>query len=637
MYREEWKIRDGLFVLGVCLVVLGAGCAPKVQDEAQLQCERQGYPCYASDVPDEVALQTLRLAVASEMRRQRQPTDEIARWLRQQPNMVEVKTRGESIAFRLEGGQWGFSLLSAVPDGEQPMQALSRQLEPSEETARGELVAGDQHEDKREQKYALMWVPQAWEFGPNGGQTGAGVRSILEDTRGYRGNVTTLANQEADVASMKRWDEYDVVLVATHGGCFGVEQDLGNYYDIGFPCAPASLMTGELAAEPVSIAEGTTLEELENDVGFNELFERAHTYVSSLGPPGVHLAPSVDCGGVDLGCKLRLFVTVDTSHLERMYPDGIDKTFFWVGACSSMGGGQDADLAVTLLGEDSAMVGWTSLVGQRFTRIAAEEFFGWLKKGLNVTEALDLQQNNYDGNFRSTLVAKSTDFVRIREVVTALDPIVELEHGADASALLASESFTDDGRPDRLDLAAKIEGVTDGTEQFYKVQFKLDGKKIGPEVAPTAADKEGEFTYHLEIPNVDVGKDLKKDQMYTLTARVKVFGQDHYSYHKARDIIFSKWCEPFPYKPIFSEETGGSLETELEQACAPLNASMEPGHTYAICACGNRPLQPDGTILECDILCDEDGSGDCVSGDGVLPDGYQESSRCFKEAWKHLP
>jgi hypothetical protein len=624
-------------------VALSGGCTPDVErggETNQLKCERDGYPCSAADVEEEVALQRLQIAVEGSARMYEQEANVVADWVADQPGVVDVRSSSAGLMFRIEGSRWGTILKPRAVSQNGPMQLRSSELE--EETARSEVVEGDQAFEARDRKRALILSPVEFEFGGQwNADDGAIVRDVLENTRGYRGNVDYRKNEAAGLEAFSSWDDRAVVHVSTHGICIG-EEETGS--DTSNGCFPLGLFTGEKAAATVEVPYEVTDEEIEEDATLNGALMDAVEKVSQEGGVGVSVDPLLECETATPtpSCDMRLLYVVDADFFAAQYPNGLENTFVFLNACESLGTAANG-IGRTLIGPGGAFAGWTNPVVNEDAAAAAEELYGeYLSKGLTVADSFKRMQNkrSVDPEFGTAeLHGFGYDgHARIREVVTMKKHADVLEDGEDLTALMRAEDYTDDGRDDVLEFTVQVDGVTEGREDRYKVSFELNGEEVGEARPVKPSDKVDEFQYEFDV-ELELGQDLKRDESYTLTAKTTLGGGEGnepdkgFSVHQVENVKFQFWCDAFIF-PATKDENGDWLAT-LTGHCSQYNSQLQEDYLYGMCVCGQRPLEEDGVVEACDILCVDDGSGRCTdfSGPGVVPEAYREESNCFKESW----
>jgi hypothetical protein len=512
-----------------------------------------------------------------------------------------------------------------------------------ERRGRSEVVEGDQAFEARDKKRALILSPVEFEFGQQwNADDGAIVRDLLENTRGYSGSVDYRENESAGVEAFSSWDDRAVVHVSTHGICIGKEET-GSTTSNG--CFPLGLFTGEKAAATVEVPYEVADEELMENATLNGALTEAVEKVSQEGRVGVSVDPLLECETAtpNPSCDMRLLYVVDADFFAAQYPNGLDNTFVFLNACESLGTAANG-IGRTIIGPGGAFAGWTNPVLNGDAAAAAEELYGdYLSKGLTVADALKRMQNktSVDPEFGTAeLHGFGYDgHVRIREVVTMKKHADVLEDGEDLTALMRAEDYTDDGRDDVLEFTVQVDGVTEGREDRYEVSFELNGEEVGESRTVKLSDKVDEFQYEFDV-ELELGQDLKRDNSYTLTAKTTLGGGEGnepdkgFSVHQVENVKFQFWCDVFPF-PAFTDDDGEFL-AQLDGACAQYNAELEPNARYSMCVCGKRPLEEDGVVEACDILCSEAENSDrCqdFSGPGVVPEAWNRQSNCFKESF----
>jgi hypothetical protein len=565
---------------------------------------------------------------------------EVEEWVAGQEGVVDTGRTESAVHFRVRGGQW--AAVWKRPATVEAPRSLPNGLV-GEAKAQQEVVVGDQRKEHRWQKQALVLSPIDNEVAPFGVDPDSRVaRDALEQTRGYQnGSVLELRDGQADLAAFKAFDVHDVIHLAAHGSCMDDQK--------------CRLLTGEQVAPPYNLDANPWPQKLLNGDEMeqqypllHERWKEAHGYVQGISEPGVSWKHNKVCDPSG-SCEQRFFVSVNSDFFKNTYPGGLDDTFVFASSCHAGRQSEDGGLGLALVGENSAYLSWTDSVSSGHTPSVVRDFYETATRtGLPVADVLDemdpwgtgkpgLYNEWKDGKVAWEawlLLTQSDQDVRLREVVTLLDPYDPLENSGEATALLAADSYTDDGREDALDLKVRIEGVQEGFEHNYSVRFEIDGEPFGGEYKVTPADKTSEYTYELEVEDVPTGKKLKREQTYDLTAVSTLSGQGT-SVHHVENVRFQFWCDVFPF-PAFTDDDGEFL-AQLDGACAQYNAELEPNARYSMCVCGKRPLEEDGVVETCDILCSEaensDRCGD-FSGPGVVPEAWNRQSNCFKPEWE---
>ena len=188
-----------------------------------LECGAEGFPCALSEVPIDVLNRGEALADSViAMLDAGSSIDEALNYLRAQADVTDAASNKVALRFRLAGGRDVFILqpeaLAPVPSVATADVAVPTPVaaaSPRRMTAQ-RVVAGS----SVEQKHALVLSPFKYFF--QGFDDGAPVAELLENTRGYGGNVTYRENATKTAATVgveqfSGWENYDVIHVTGHG------------------------------------------------------------------------------------------------------------------------------------------------------------------------------------------------------------------------------------------------------------------------------------------------------------------------------------------------------------------------------------------------------------------------------------
>jgi len=361
---------------------------------------------------------------------------------------------------------------------------------------------GDGKVNDRDHRRALVLSPYRFEFQDFDPQ---GAVPILAATRGYgEENVEYRVNAWAGWESFLGWEDFDVVVVATHGGRVcgsdGCRHGLntGDYFD--------------------TVEEAIALFRRHNVPGMMADFAQA----------------------VTSGERFSAMVSADFFTHPDNYPEGLHGTVVIAVACESANRpGEPFDLGDALVNASPSStgdarggvwVGWTETVWSDDATAATEALLEYLSRGLTARDALSrialrgLHQGvPVEGGPVPEVVVRTrgSGDLRIRELPWLLDDFfAPLPDGGDLTwAVVGSLG---DGEPNRLDLELDVDGVMPGTEGGYRVRFELDGERVGSSYSLAGSDAWDLFTREAFFPAVPMGRDLVPWETYTLEAIVEL-------------------------------------------------------------------------------------------------------------------
>jgi hypothetical protein len=329
---------------------------------------------------------------------------------------------------------------------------------------------------------------------------GEAIRRQLEDTRGYRGNVRLLTDEEVDLSAFEGWQDYDVIHVSSHGTQSSVTVGSNLSWSGKGP------LTGTQARR-----------------------RGLQPWVSTTW--NMKDAPKKRVWGANA----RFF--------RALYPRGLDRTLIFLNSCSGGGNPRSSEtppLAAALLGSKSMLIGWGSTTEVVASERAAIAFFFFMMEGWSGTEALKRIPETY-GDLVSgsrqkkgaSEIQRSGEYLtwrgsdmRIREVTRLLYPPglsgpsgQAIHDGDPVDDLLIGE--LEDGVADELRMAVEVEAILDDERMLTFVHLELDGKLIGSSKDLMGAERIGSG-WRLNFDRVPVGKDLEAEKDYELEAVVRL-------------------------------------------------------------------------------------------------------------------
>ena len=345
------------------------------------------------------------------------------------------------------------------------------------------------------------------------------IRRQLEETRGYRGNVRLLTNDEVDLGAFDGWQEYDVIHVATHG-------------------APATLTVG---SNLEWAGKGRLTDAQARRRG---LFPWVATTWDLEGAPKRKV----------WGANARFF--------RALYPRGLDRTLIFLNSCSGAGdprSGTPSPLASALLGSQSMLIGWGAPADVIKAERTAIAFFFYMMEGWTGMEAMKRIPKTYGDFVAADLSGPSStqaairrsgahlwfrgSDMRIREVTRLLHPPGRagpsgqaIQDGDPMEDLLIGE--LEDGVDDALRVSVEVDAILDEERMITSVHLELDGTRIGSSKDLTGVERIGSG-WRLNFDRVPVGKDLEAEKDYELEAVVRLPEQGESRYAA---ILSSRAC-----------------------------------------------------------------------------------------------
>lgn len=438
-----------------------------------LQCGAEGFPCSLSDVSIDVLNRgevladsvmalldtgsSLEAAVAS---------------LRAQPDIVDAASSNGALRFRLKGGRDVFVLqpemLDTVPSAARTANSIASQ----------KVVVGSGSGDKR----ALVLSPFKYFF--QSFDDGAPIAQLLENTRGYAGNVTYRENATKTAATVgiqqfAGWENYDVIHVTGHGARV---------------CDANRCVTTVLTGDIYSDA--------------NDLLQ-----LTELGVNTAHVR------GSD-----RKFLALSPDYFKKQYPGGLSDKLIFFNACQTSTDSA-SELRDALLGPNSVFLGWTDVVESGAAKGAALALFQKLSAdGVTAQRAFeslgDLATNKHTFEGKQIDAALRLDHsvsseLRIREVVT----LERITGGGELkdNAIVNVVGTANDGVVDLVPYQILVEGIPEALQDKAIVQFTVDGHSSTPQ-AIYAGERVGETGWRLsgQIPYIDVAPEQTVEMVATL-------------------------------------------------------------------------------------------------------------------------
>lgn len=515
-----------LLPLNIVLLVLFLACSgcdttsSKSESEnqesnpsAELDCERLGYPCSLSEMPDNIYQATKDALNGVYEVRDNGTMNDVLTYLKKLPNMAEAELIDNAIRFRLEGGTPTFFLDISTEASPQEISIGFKQDDdiPTSNSIVGEDQNNDNKINNRDHRRGLVLAPYRWQFHPN--DESRLIRDRLYFTPGYLGNVdyeenlNSLFDKKITLDHFYHWDNYDTIFIATHGKEYCWLINFGRTRKCG-----------------VIISTGVLVDEVDNS--------------TSTGPTstGAYLHGLYE--DTDTEASDRFFVYMLTTDFFRAaYPSGLDNTLLVFSACqagSDFGDDGADDVTKILGGKNFVMMGWSDFVPSPIAGAASLLVMDALKLGLAAKKALNKvkEQNISPWTYFSPEKQKeiTTEFIhfapkggdqRIREIIALVDDNGLLQDG---QGLLADRI----NGTDHLDLTVKVDGVLPDEKNDYKVWIELDGESLGESKTLSNAQQVDEYSYNLSFDDLDTGRIIDSEVNLEAIVELPEGGESRY-------------------------------------------------------------------------------------------------------------
>ena len=185
---------------------------------AQVTCGDDAFPCSLDKVSLTVLEQGERLADLAVARLARgEAITDVLGFVNAQAGVADAAGGAAALRFRLVGGRDVVILVPAARQGALPAVALNTAVAAPSGRVTAQFVVGPRPTEKR----ALVLSPFKYFFAPD--DDGAAVAQLLQDSRGYAGQVSYQENASKTSAAVGiqqflGWDAFDVIHVTSHGG-----------------------------------------------------------------------------------------------------------------------------------------------------------------------------------------------------------------------------------------------------------------------------------------------------------------------------------------------------------------------------------------------------------------------------------
>lgn len=480
------------------LIVVGAGiaigsCGSSADDivatesqapdspESGLECELENYPCSIAEVPYEILERSSVLSqlVATMYEDGDSPAD-IAGFLGDQEDMVDVTIDDGGVRFRIEGGRGTWVIPEAAvatrgaPTPGSPGSALLGSFEPQARVVAPNVPL----------KKAIVLSPMRWNFRHL--DDGPTVRGILAETQGYdhaegvkfEENASS-ADTNVSLDDFKGWDEFDLIHVVSHGTriCDKDKCQAVISSQLLRGCPPGG--TG------VQVHRAEALRRfVDRGVELATVAGRGLRVVTDESAPGSQRPGDTEPGPEDdpsnwICANNRIeLVFLTAEFFAEQYPDGLEDTLIFLNSCRTLGG-EATDLAETLLGEGSVYLGWTDWVRNPVAFAAAESLYNEMARGgWPVELAYDqLGDLAFDPKNESLLVLGKLgtgDGLRIREVVELLHPVSE--ERMKPLNVVEIVGTINDGQTDSIPFRVRVDAIGPDDAVQLPLHISVDGQ-----------------------------------------------------------------------------------------------------------------------------------------------------------------
>ena len=483
------------------------GSAGEPADEG-LRCEGMDYPCsYADADPERISRSLEVMDLADQVYADEGNAVDVAQRLQQESDVVEMYYDERGVWYRVKGAPpmvflhpEAFQIKENASlqheDGTLGAGVLQKPMLPEPDGPVGENPPG-----KKARKRALFLAPFAWDFGTD---VYDGIHPLLKETRDYRCPecVTLLATSDnpqdhvtdqnptagPSVEQFQNWEEYELIHVLAHGYQFCPGQSVTTS---GQPVVSGN--RDNIPDDTGGIVEGSEVREGECVTIIQTGHYRTEEAVrgSQRNISGVAWAykPGEQTWGE----------VVTGDFFRSQYPEGLDDTIILFSSCQGLRGD---DLAQSLIGTNTAVLGWTDYVfaGSRGEPVAVKLFKELLDHGLRISKAFEktidssAHIQHRDDWYGARLVMKKDGDPRGREVVTLVHPAFreELEEGDST----VTQGVVKDGYEDHLYVAARIDGVDEEqTPEDFEVHINLDGEELPQTFNADSSKQVGEYSY----------------------------------------------------------------------------------------------------------------------------------------------
>jgi len=474
----------------------------------EMRCQEMGYPCsYAEADQERVDRSFAVMDLADKIYAANGNAVAVAQRLKEEPDVVELYYDERGVWYRVEGAP---PMVFLHPEAFQVNENLSYQEEQHKLAARvnrrpvlpePDGPVGENPPGEKARKNALFVAPFAWHFGTD---VHDGVIPLLKETRDYScpecvtllemsNNPEEKVNSESPTAGpsieqFQNWENYDLIHVLAHGYQFCPGQSVTTS---GNPVVSGD--REDLPENTGGIVKGSEVRE-----GECVTFIQTGHYLKEEAIGDNNGAVKGVAWAYKPGDKAwREVVTSD--FFRSQYPEGLDDAIILFSSCQGLRGD---DLAQSLMGTNTAVLGWTDYVfaGSRAEPVAEKLFEELLVNGLRVSKAYEktsgssVHSQHSEDWFGAQLVMHKDGDPRGREVVTLLHPAsrVELEDGDST----VTQGVAKDGEEDHLYVAARIDGIDEEqSPEEFEVHITLNGEELSQTFPADSSKQVGEYSY----------------------------------------------------------------------------------------------------------------------------------------------
>jgi len=530
-------------------------------------CGTPSFPCTWEDVSEEVfdrtdAIAGEALTVAVNTR----SADAVAAAIRAHDEAIVLGSSPGAVRFRIDGGRpaWvfigsddgmtkGAGLVDLVSPWAGPPAANSDADEPP---------IGPQRHGEKPKKKALILSPFLWQW-ELGGTTDADrtreIESIFQSVDDYEDGVTVHASgasnnrieYNVNLGHFLTFAEYDAIHISTHGGvaCDGTDCITG-------------LATGDFWRRPRDPEEDKRWRQRLRMAGI-EIAYMPLVNVEAARELGLHaIERETETGAADHSAgtahKLGPVVVVTSKFFAQNYPGGLDDKIMFFDACE---GGKHTDLATVLAGQNTAVIGWTTVVYASKSSLVSSCFWKLLlgkkqqsprtgkdncpkvarearKGGTDVEDAYaKIRQLAHNvrmgpGPPRSLLVEQEPGQQQAGQVRPAAAPVIETvgndaTRGREIIRLVDEDGdqLSDrgavklvgapgDGEADQLEVTAELMGLRDDDDpNAFRIQLSVDDREVASTWTAVEPVEPGVFR---GTKLLDLGFDLPEGRRFNL-------------------------------------------------------------------------------------------------------------------------
>ncbi|MDZ7843392.1 MAG: hypothetical protein U5K99_01095 [Anaerolineales bacterium] len=537
--------------------------------QGDLRCEQVGYPCSYADASQEALERSFSLMdTAEEVFAKEGHALAVAERLQAEEDVVEMFYDERGVWYRVAGAPPMIFLHPEVFNtGDQqarlkPVEPAASKVMPLPFLPEPDGPVGENPPGEKVRKKALFVAPFAWHFGTD---VYDGANPLLKERRDYQCPdcvklVATNSNPKDQVSEdnplagpsveqFQGWSSYDLIHVLAHGYQFCPGKSVSSS---GRP-----VVSGDREAFPENTAgviEGAEVSEGECmtfiQTGHYEMKE--HLAEQPSGSTGVAWAHKP---GEEIWMEV-----VTTDFFAAEYKNGLDDKIIVFTSCQGL---KDGSLAQALMGENTAVLGWSDYVkGGRGEAVAVRLFEELIKHGLRVSAAYQktIESSSHTDHdedwYGAQLVLKNGEDgdPRGREVITWMHPIYRTKLKSIGHTPV--EGVPGDQNPDDMLILLQIDGVDeDQSPADFTAHVKIGGQEIQTEIKPTR--KISDYSYWAQT-EVQLPQDSNSSPRAEMEAWVDL-PEGGESRHVLKEVEFAD-CG---WRGSYSGSRSGSLDGSL--------------------------------------------------------------------------